>query len=149
MQNPPPDQPRSETPGDDPRDDPVLTAKYLDFCSARLAEVFLSLSDERIYRLVEEAAREGRLNVAELSFEEMVSLVTEKLRQSVPLPDLETWAEEYREDPEQFEPYLMGLWERSVEDRSVPDAGEEPDEGSGAGDGDGPAGGEDETGGEP
>lgn len=132
MQNRPPDQPRSDPPADDPRDDPVLTAKYLDFCSARLAEVFLSLSDERIYRLVEEAAREGRLNVAELSFDEMVSLVTEKLRQSVPLPDLDTWAEEYRANPEQFEPYLMGLWERSVESRSVPDAhegeadGEEP-----------------------
>ena len=136
MQNRPPDQPRSDPPADDPRDDPVLTAKYLDFCSARLAEVFLSLSDERIYRLVEEAAREGRLNVAELSFDEMVSLVTEKLRQSVPLPDLDTWAEEYRENPERFEPYLMGLWERSVESRSVPNApdgvvdGEEtPDEG--------------------
>lgn len=132
MQNPPPDQPRSDPPADDPRDDPVLTAKYLDFCSARLAEVFLSLSDERIYRLVEEAAREGRLNVAELRFEEMVSLVTEKLRQSVPLPDLDTWAEEYREDPEQFEPYLMGLWERSVEgrpphdDRDAAADGEEP-----------------------
>lgn len=121
MQNPPPDQPRSDAPPGDPGDDPVLTAKYLDFCSARLAEVFLSLSDERIYRLVEEAAREGRLNVAELSFEQMVSLVTDKLRASVPLPDLETWAEEYREDPEQFEPYLMGLWERTVEGGSAPD----------------------------
>lgn len=124
MQNRPPDQPRPDSP-DDPRDDPVLTAKYLDYCSARLAEVFLSLSDERIYRLVEEAAREGRLNVAELGFEEMVSLVTDKLRQSVPLPDLETWAEEYRQDPEQFEPYLMGLWERSVEDGTV--GGDEDD----------------------
>ena len=131
MQNRPPDPSRSDPPAEDPRDDPVLTAKYLDYCSARLAEVFLSLSDERIYRLVEEAAREGRLNVAELSFEEMVSLVTEKLRQSVPLPDLDTWAEEYREDPEQFEPYLMGLWERTVEGQSAR------------------GGAEDETGGEP
>lgn len=136
MQNRPPEQPRSDPPADDPRDDPVLTAKYLDYCSARLAEVFLSLSDERIYRMVEEAAREGRLNVAELGFEEMVTLVTDKLRQSVPLPDLETWAEAYREDPGQFEPYLMGLWERSVEGEppvGLPDgeardedAGEEP-----------------------
>lgn len=131
MQNRPPDQPGSDPPAEDPRDDPVLTAKYLDYCSARLAEVFLSLSDERIYRLVEEAAREGRLNVAELSFEEMVSLVTEKLRQSVPLPDLDTWAEEYRADPEQFEPYLMGLWEGTVERRPVGGGAEEE-----AGDGD-------------
>lgn len=131
MQNRPPDHPGSDPPAGDPRDDPVLTAKYLDYCSARLAEVFLSLSDERIYRMVEEAAREGRLNVAELSFEEMVSLVTEKLRQSVPLPDLDTWAEEYRANPEQFEPYLMGLWERTVESRPTRGSA---DEESGSGD---------------
>lgn len=94
---------------------PVLEAKYLDYCSARLSEVFLSLSDERIYELVEEAAREGRLDVARLSFDEMVKLVTEKLQRSVPLPDFETWAREYREDPERYERHLMGLWERSAE----------------------------------
>lgn len=94
---------------------PVLEAKYLDYCSARLSEVFLSLSDERIYELVEEAAREGRLDVARLSFDEMVKLVTEKLQRSVPLPDFETWAREYRENPERYERHLMGLWERSAE----------------------------------
>lgn len=101
---------------DSPRDgedaDPVLEAKYLDYCSARLSEVFVSLSDERIYQLVEEAAREGRLDVTQLSFDEMVKLVTEKLQRSVPLPDYATWVEEYRENPERFEPHLMGLWER-------------------------------------
>lgn len=101
--------------GGTPEEDSVLRAKYLDFCSARLAEIFLTLSDERIFLLVEEAAREGRLNVAELSFDQMVKLVTEKLRASVPLPDYETWAREYREDPERYEPYLMGLWKRRVE----------------------------------
>ena len=98
-----------------PAEERVLRAKYLDFCSARLAEIFLSLSDERIFVLVEEAAREGRLNVAELSFDQMVKLVTEKLRASVPLPDFETWAREYRSEPERYEPYLMGLWKRRVE----------------------------------
>ena len=98
-----------------PAEERVLRAKYLDFCSARLAEIFLSLSDERIFVLVEEAAREGRLNVAELSFDQMVKLVTEKLRASVPLPDFEAWATEYRSDPTRYEPYLMGLWKRRVE----------------------------------
>lgn len=106
---------RTSERGGTPEEDSVLRAKYLDFCSARLAEIFLTLSDERIFLLVEEAAREGRLNVAELSFDQMVKLVTEKLRVSVPLPDYETWAREYREDPDRYEPYLMGLWKRRVE----------------------------------
>lgn len=105
-------EPDRETPGKER----VLRAKYLDYCSARLAEIFLSLSDERIFDLVEEAAREGRLNVAELKFEEMVRLLTEKLRSSVPLPDFESWAAEYRAEPEKYDPYLMGLWERRLED---------------------------------
>lgn len=108
----------------DGEDESVLRAKYLDYCSARLSEVFLSLSEERIYDLVEEAARQGQLNVAELAFDEMVKIATEKLRRSVPLPDFETWAREYREDPERYEPYLLGLWEAS-EGEPERDDGEE------------------------
>ncbi len=111
MQNRSADQDGTEAPPPEGEDESVLRAKYLDYCSARLSEVFLSLSEERIYDLVEEAARQGRLNVAELAFDEMVKLATEKLRRSVPLPDFETWAREYREDPGRYEPYLMGLWE--------------------------------------
>lgn len=112
--------------GSSPGGDPVLQAKYLDYCSARLAEIFLSLSDERIFALVEEAAREGRLNVAELSFEEMVKLVTEKLRASVPLPDYESWTRDYRADPETYEPYLIGLWKRRLDEEGAgPATGDE------------------------
>lgn len=91
--------------------DPVLQAKYLDYCSARLSEVFLSLSDERAYELMEEAAREADLTVGSLSFQAMMRLVTRKLQHSVPLPDMESWALEYTRSPERFDPYLLGLWE--------------------------------------
>lgn len=104
-----------ELEGVTPEEERVLRAKYLDYCSARLAEIFLSLSDERIFVLVEEAAREGRLNVADLGFDQMVKLVTDKLRASVPLPDFETWTRDYRSDPESYEPHLMGLWRRRIE----------------------------------
>lgn len=107
-----------------PAADSVLRSKYLDYCSARLSEVFLSLSDERIYRLVEEAAEEGRLDPANLGFDEMVKLVTDKLKRSVPLPDFATWAEEYRENPERYDPYLLGLWEG--EDATDEDASADP-----------------------
>jgi hypothetical protein len=90
--------------------DPVLRAKYLDYCSARISEVFLSLSDESVYELMEEAAVEGGLDSGSLGFRSMMRLVTRKLQRSIPLPDLETWVEEYRLEPERYEPLLLGLW---------------------------------------
>lgn len=105
--------------------DPVLRAKYLDYCSARISEVFLSLSDEHTYRIMEEAAREADLAVGTLSFQSMMRLVTRKLRTSVPLPDLEEWIAEYREDPQRFDPYLLGLWESETSaDASEGEGGE-------------------------
>lgn len=98
-------------PGEDPPVDPVLRAKYVDFCSAQLTEVFLSLSDERIYDLVEEAAEAADLHTGSLGFTAMVRLVTQKLRESVPLPDFATWREEYERDPARFDVHLLGLWE--------------------------------------
>ncbi len=104
---------------------PVLRAKYLDYCSARISEVFLSLSDEHTYRLMEEAAIEADLTVGALSFQTMMQLVTRKLRKSVPLPDMETWIIEYTEDPERYDPHLLGLWESEGQDQNGPQ-GERP-----------------------
>lgn len=97
---------------------PVLRAKYLDYCSARISEVFLSLSDEHTYRLMEEAALEADLTVGALSFQSMMQLVTRKLRKSVPLPDMETWIMEYTEDPERYDPHLLGLWKSEGQDQN-------------------------------
>lgn len=96
--------------------DPVLRAKYLDYCSARISEVFLTLTDEHTYQLMEEAAREADLLAGALSFQAMMQLVTRKLRSSVPLPDLETWIEEYTEHPDRYDPFLLGLWESEGQD---------------------------------
>lgn len=105
------DERPGERPGPEARADPILRSKYLDYCSARICEVFLSLSDERIYELMEEAAREAGLTPGSLGFRAMVGLVTRKLKTSIPLPDFETWAGEYEEHPERYDPLLMGLWE--------------------------------------
>ena len=96
--------------------DAVLRAKYLDYCSARISEVFLSLTDEHTYQLMEEAALEADLTVGALSFQAMMQLVTRKLRKSVPLPDMETWVMEYTEDPGRYDPHLLGLWESEESD---------------------------------
>ncbi|MDP2469705.1 MAG: hypothetical protein Q8W45_04175 [Candidatus Palauibacterales bacterium] len=99
--------------------DPVLLAKYLDYCSARISEVFLSLTDERTYQIMEEAAREAGLTAGALSFQSMMQLVTRKLQVSVPLPDFETWTTEYGEHPERYDPYLLGLWESEGTDQDL------------------------------
>ena len=105
--------------------DAELRAKYLEFCSARISEVFLSLSDEQTYRILEQAADEAGEDLASLGFQSKMRLVTGRLRESVPLPDFDSWAEEYRAHPERFEPMLFGLWKEAVEtDESGPEAEE-------------------------
>lgn len=88
----------------------VLRAKYADFCSAQLTEVFLSLSDEKIYEMVEEEAEIQELRPGNLGFRKMVQLATNRLRDSVPLPDFKTWRRDYEAAPERYEKYLLGLW---------------------------------------
>lgn len=114
----------SEGAGRDAHVDPILQAKYLDYCSACISEVFLSLTDEHTYQIMEEAAREAKLAVGALSFQSMMQLVTRKLRRNVPLPDLEAWAEDYTRHPERYDPYLLGLWESEAADRSGPEGDE-------------------------
>jgi hypothetical protein len=113
----------SESSGQSPQGDPetelteaVLRAKYAEFCSAQLTEVFLSLSDERIYEIVEEEAREQDLHTGKLGFRAMVRLATKRLRENVPLPPFEVWRAEYEEDPERYERYLLGLWKELTRD---------------------------------
>jgi hypothetical protein len=88
----------------------VLRAKYADFCSAQLTEVFLSLSDEKIYEMVEEEAKIQKLDPGNLGFRKRVQLATNRLRDSVPLPDFKTWRRNYEAAPERYEKYLLGLW---------------------------------------
>lgn len=87
--------------------DPDLRARYLDYCAARVSEVFLSLSDERTYALMEEAARDADIEIGSLGFSDMMDLVTGRLREEIPLPTLEEFAAEYREAPERFDAMLL------------------------------------------
>ena len=111
------DRTRRERPADGSAQ-PILRDKYLDYCSAQIAEIFLSLSDERIYELVEEAASEAGLSSGSLGFDAMVKLVTTKLHDSVPLPDLETWIEDYAANPDHYEHLLLGLWKNTPDEES-------------------------------
>ena len=96
----------------------VIRAKYLDYCSSRIAEHLLLLSPDEIYVLAQEALRAGGQK-SEPSHEQMVRLATEGVARRLTLPPFETWADEYKRDPARYDDQLMGLWESELED--VPD----------------------------
>jgi hypothetical protein len=118
----------SEEPGAAPIDvrggeERIIRAKYLDWCSARIAERFLQLTPEEIYELAETASRDdyeslrGAVVVPgrgeEMPFRWMVGRVTEALAVSLRLPTLEEWRAGYRESPERYESELLGFWRES------------------------------------
>lgn len=113
----------------------VLRAKYLDYCSARVAEVLLGLTADEIYVLAQEAARSASGPVEAFSYDRIVRLATARLSEKLSLPAFETWAEAYREDPARFDRELIGLWEselRASRDSGGADGQNRFDEAAGA-----------------
>lgn len=101
-----------ETAGAEP--EAVLRAKYLDYCSAQVAEILLLLSPDEMFVLAQDAAREAGVS-GDLGYERIVELATERVSKKLALPSFEVWAEEYKADPRRFDEDLMGLWESDVE----------------------------------
>ena len=93
----------------------VLRAKYLDYCSAQVADILLRLSPDEMYVLAEDAARESGLS-GDLAWDRIVALATARVSSKLALPTLRDWIDEYRRDPARFEPFLIGLWEDEVEE---------------------------------
>jgi len=91
-------------------EDPVLRAKYRDYCSARVADALLTLSPDEVYTLAESEAR-ATGQVPPETFSDRVSLATGRIRERLNLPEFDEWVRLYRKDPEAFEPFLMGFWE--------------------------------------
>jgi len=101
-------------------DERVLRAKYLDWCSARLADRFVRLTPEEIYALAERAEQEDARDASEataavepLAFQSLVERVTAALTSELSLPTFEEWAQAYREDATRFDDELSGLWRDS------------------------------------
>lgn len=102
--------------------DRVLRAKYLDYCSARVAEMLLQLTADEMYVLAQDAAKEREAEDAEpLSYTKMVQLATNRISRKLSLPDFSTWVEAYERDPQRYEKEMLGLWETDVKtsDRSI------------------------------
>jgi len=119
----------------------VLRAKYLDWCSARLADSFLVLAPDEIYELAERASHGhavervvaggvSRESVTPLStphsatalpatdvesFRTLVALVTEVLAEKLNLPSFEVWAADYEREPAKYDHELLGFWRETLE----------------------------------
>lgn len=90
----------------------VLRAKYVEYCSAQLADLLLYLSPDEIYLLAQRASpRDGTRDAGTPSYGGMVERATRWLASRVTLPPFEVWLDDYRRHPERYEAYLMGLWE--------------------------------------
>lgn len=94
----------------------VLRAKYLDYCSARVAEALLLLSPDEMYVLANDALGDsGTSSNAPLSYDEAVRLATRRISSRLDLPDFDTWSARYRQDPARFERELIGLWKSALD----------------------------------
>ena len=118
-----------------------LRAKYLDWCSARLADHFLALSPDEIYELAERAShgREPETDAVVASrvpgaphgqwqpersapipnlvsepetFRVLVARVTEVLADT--LPTFEEWSAAYKAEPGRYDDELLGFWREKL-----------------------------------
>jgi hypothetical protein len=91
----------------------VLRAKYLDYCSAQVADLLLFISPDEIYLLAQRAAQE-RGDPGEVSYMRMVQVATEWLSEKMALPPFEVWVQDYLAHPDRYEEYFLGLWESEL-----------------------------------
>jgi hypothetical protein len=89
----------------------VLRAKYRDYCSARVADVLLTLTPDEIYIIAQAEARRHNADDGPASYSEAVNLATGRVRTQLNLPDFAAWAVAYEAEPSRFDPLLLGLWE--------------------------------------
>jgi hypothetical protein len=91
----------------------VLRDKYLDYCSAQLADILLYLTPDEIYLVAYKASRDAGAP-GEVTYMSMMQVATEWLSSRVVLPPFEVWIVDYRDHPDLYEAYFMGLWESDV-----------------------------------
>ena len=91
----------------------VLRAKYLDYCSAQVADLLLFISPDEIYLLAQRAAQE-RGDPGEVSYMRMVQVATEWLSEKMALPPFEVWVQDYLAHPDRYEEYFLGVWESEL-----------------------------------
>jgi hypothetical protein len=94
----------------------TLRGKYLDWCSARVAERFLDLSPEEIYVLASPPDAGDGEPAPHLpppgseTYRMLVQRATEALLGEMSLPPFDEWRERYRGDPDRYDAEMLGFW---------------------------------------
>lgn len=108
-----------------PSSDGDLRYRYLDWCSARVAERFQQLSLDEIWERAQHAERSlQHAPPAPLPFPEspgyldLVRLLSVQLADELALPSFEEWSAKYQRDPRAFQREMIGF--------GAPRAAEEP-----------------------
>jgi hypothetical protein len=96
----------------------ILRAKYLDYCSAQVADILLLLTPDEMYVLAQDAAQEAGTS-EDLGYEQIVTLATGRVSRKLALPPFEVWARDYQTHPDRYDQYLMGFWESELS--GIPD----------------------------
>jgi hypothetical protein len=101
-----------------------LHAKYLDYCSARVAGALLALTPDEMYVLAEESGVGSPSAPARspLTYDEIVRRATERITERVALPTFEEFLAQYERDPGAVEAQLLGFWrsEGGIDPQSPP-----------------------------
>ena len=100
----------SPPPSRDAEPEKVLRAKYLDYCSAQVADILLLLSPDEMFVLAQDAARDAGLS-GDFGYDRIVELATGRVSRKLALPSFEVWVRDYEAGPSRYEEQLMGLWE--------------------------------------
>jgi hypothetical protein len=101
-------------------DERRLRAKYLDWCSARIAEQIERMSADDMFALSRDvqappSGTEGAHVVGgTMDYAELLKKVTFRMAEDLGLPDFGDWIEMYRQDPDSYERDLLGF---TLEDR--------------------------------
>ncbi|HET7275292.1 MAG TPA: hypothetical protein VFI91_08910 [Longimicrobiaceae bacterium] len=95
---------------DENADEDLLRIRYFDWCSAKVAERFLSLSDEEVWELAQRASGPGTaLPTGSASYWEVVRQVAQTLAVEMGIPTFEEWVSAYRTDPARYDRDILGF----------------------------------------
>ncbi len=100
-------------------DEDILRIRYFDWCSAKVAERFLSLPEEEVWELAQRARvstvapmetdRRSALPTGSASYWELVRQVAKTLATEMGLLTFEEWVEQYRLDPGRYARDILGF----------------------------------------
>ncbi len=105
-----------------------LRFRYLDWCSAKVAERFQALSLDEIWQRAQRAERSLQRQATSSSsttlpgspgYLDLVRLLSVQLADELELPPFAEWSAEYRRDPAAFHRDMMGFgWRSPAEEPS-------------------------------